>query len=407
MDIKNSKQVDVDKKTVAQTDSSDRPVNEEWFEIDILEQFKKIWKQRLIVLGVTLVFAFIGVFHYISGPTEYRSTATLIQEVEATGAGGGNPLLRSIFGNTMDMAGGLGATARGYAPPPLSLYPSIVGSTEFLRELVQQDVEFSSLDTTITLLSFFNEFHEKPLRDQVYDGISNYTIRLPITLYGHVRSMFRSMGALFSSTDETVRVSSGSSTMEVDERLMQLTSPERRATSEMRVRINITMGGGLIDVSTTLPDPMAAAKTNAALIEKIQEYMTEYRIEKAKQNLEFTLEQHREAEERYNIIVQELALFQDQNINLSTARARIELDHLNDRRNLKYNIYNSISREVEQARLTVQQQTPVFNILERSDIPQSTYTGASNLILIFSIVLGFFVGIFVVYVREFFKRDTQ
>src|SRR5690625_6683695 len=86
----------------------------------------------------------------------------------------------------------------------------------------------------------------------------------------------------------------------------------------MITRVTLETSGGLINISTQLPDPKAAALTNALVVEKIQEYITDYRLEKARQNLAAIQNQEEEARQRYEQADLELALFLDQNINLST-----------------------------------------------------------------------------------------
>src|SRR5690625_5702099 len=84
----------------------------------------------------------------------------------------------------------------------------------------------------------------------------------------------------------------------------------------------------------------------------------------------------------------ELALFLDQNINLSTNVAETRVQYLQNQLNLRFNVYNSLAQEVEQARMSLEQQIPVFSVLEKSNLPSGPSTGSSNLVLILSIVIG-------------------
>lgn len=363
------------------------------YEIDLIEQVKTLWKDRVKILIITAIFTFIGIFHYVSGPEEFMSTATLIQETDQAGGTAGNFLMRSLFGGNVGSMDGITAAARGYAPPPPGLYPRIIASSTFQYELIYQPVEFANLDTTMTMMHFFTEVYQPPLRDRVYRIVSDYTIKLPFTLYRGLRNLIRNITSREESGSSIDVLTEVTEEIELDDRLLNLSRQELRVIRILIERIRLAQPEGLIEVSTILPDPKAAALVNAHLIDRIQEFMTEYRVEKAKHNLEFTIDQYEIARERYLEANRDFTIFLDQNRNISTATAQSELDHLADRRNIKFNIYNSIAREVEQARLTVQQQTPVFNVLEKSDIPTSPYLGASNLILVFSVVIGFFVGI--------------
>jgi hypothetical protein len=386
-------------------------------EIDLVEKVKELWDAKKTILIITACFAAFGLFHYMTAPDDYESSSTLIQEVESSGASdGGSALLRSITGiNLPSGAGGgnLSAAARGRAPLPVNLYPLIVNSTDFQKDLIYREIEFSTLDTTMTLYDYFTHHYQPPVRERVYSHVQDLTIYLPFTVFDYVRGSLRNVRSAFASSS-----TSGSDgqiiredtpveeieLIEVDDRLLTITPRERSIIERMRLRIEISIGGGVTEILTRLPDPKAAALVNALVVERIQEYMTEYRIEKARQNFENVTLQYEEARTRYEEAQLELAEYQDANINVRSNVVRTQEEYLRDQRNLRFNVYNSLAQEVEQARLVMQQEIPVFNILEKPNVPTSSYTGSSDLVLVFSIVLGFFSGAFWVLIRNFFRK---
>lgn len=386
------------------------------FEVDLVQQAEKLWDGRRIIVITTAIFTFLGFFHYSFGPEDFVSESILIHEYESAGgglSGGGGNLLQSLAGiNIQGGTGNIAAAARGRAPLPITLYPSIVNSTGFQKQLINEEIEFSTLNRSMTLLEYFSDYHSPPMRDRVYSFVGDVTIFLPNTLYREFRRTMRNIRGFFSSTadgnptvdEDQIAVDMDSpqevEVIEYDDRLLIISREEMRVIENMRTRIMLSSGSALTDVSVNLPDPKAAAIVNAILIDRIQEYMTDYRIEKAQQNLEFVLAQHENAKERYEEAQMELARFRDENINLSTAIAQTREQHLSDQRNLRFEVYRSISEEVEQARLALQQEIPVFNVLEKPNIPQSPDTGASDLIFVFSIVLGFFIGSGIVLVKS-------
>lgn len=391
------------------------------FEIDLVHQAEKLWEGRKIIVIVTVLFSLFGFFHYTFGPEDFVSESTLIHEYDSGGGniGGGGNLLQSLAGINIQGAGGgnIVAAAQGRAPLPITLYPSIVNSTGFQQELINEKIEFSTIGKSLTLLEYFSEYHTPPLRDRVYSFLGDVTIFLPNTLYREFRRSMRNIRSYISGFGS----SSGSSPddsqvidadlqdlqdaeiIDYDDKLLIISREELRVVENMRMRIMLSSGSALTEIVVNLPDPKAAAIVNAMLIERIQEYMTDYRIEKAQQNLEFVLAQHENARERYEEAQMELARFQDENINLSTNVAQTRLQHLQDQRSLRFNVYQSISQEVEQARLALQQEIPVFNILEKPNIPGSSDTSATDLIFLFSIVLGFFIGSGIVLIKNNLK----
>ncbi len=389
------------------------------FEIDLADKVKELWNEKKLILIITAFFTAIGVFHYVTVPDEYESTATLIQEVESSGASdGGSALLRSLTGiNLPSGAGGgnLSAAARGRAPLPVNLYPLIISSTDFQKDLIYHEIEFSTLDTTMTLYDYFAHHYEPPVRGRVYGHVQDMTLYLPFTVFDYIRGSFRNVQNAFANSgsndggEESQIVREGTPVeeieiVEVDDRLLRITSRERSLIEDMRQRIEVSMGGGVTEIITRLPDPKAAALVNVLVVERIQEYMTEYRIEKARQNFENVTQQYEEARARYEEAQLEYAEYQDANLNVRSRVVATQEEYLRDQRNLRFNVYNSLAQEVEQARLVMQQEIPVFNVLEKPNIPTSSSTGSSDLILVFSIVLGFVSGSFWILIRNFFRK---
>lgn len=376
-------------------------------EIDLIEKAETIWKGRRTIMIFVAVCLALGFFHTEYGPTEYTSTSALIQESEGATVGDfGSSFLRSLTGINLPSGGAanMSAAATGRAPLPVSLYPRIVSSTEFQKELIYTELEFSKMNRKLTLYDYFHDHREPALRDKIYGLVGNMTIYLPKTVYSWVKGSFRSIGqsisGLWASDDAADTAEIETIEIEADERLQSISPKESTVIEWLRLRISLTSSGGIMEITASLPDPQAAALVNAKLVDYIRDYITNYRIEKAKHNLDDTLDRYHSAKERYEEAQYELAQFRDENINLSTNSARIEESRLNNEASLRFNIYNSVSQEVEQARMVLQQQIPVFNTLEKPNIPTIPSSGSSPLFLVFSGVLGFFGGIGWVLIRS-------
>jgi capsule polysaccharide export protein KpsE/RkpR len=393
-------------------------------EIDLFEKAQQIWDGRKTVMIFMAVFLSIGLFHYSFAPDEYVSTATLIQEAESGGSfQGGGGFLQSLAGglNLQNSSSSLSAAARGRAPLPVNLYPVIVNSTDFQKELIYREIQFSNPDTTLTLFDYYQNYYEEPFRDRVYGFIGDMTIFLPVTLFEFTESSLKTAIGFLKDNDAQV---SDEQTIDEEEgvgensfsnsNIQVMTGAERGVIEKMKLRITLSAEGGLTTITVMLPDNMAAANVNAILVEKLQDFITEYRIEKARQNLEAIRQQEEDARLRYEEAQMELASFEDQNINISTNIAQTRVEHLRNQRNLRFQVYNSIAQEVEQARMSLEQQIPLFNILEKPNLPQSSAPNSSNLILVFSLIIGLFTGVGYVLIKsssvfgnlyQGFKRD--
>lgn len=349
-------------------------------EISLLDLIKMIWEGRRIVMISTAVVFTLALFVYLFGAREYESTAILIQEEQQNQSQ--LQLLAQQFGG---LGGGNGANAEGVIPP--SLYPRIIESADFMLGLVTHDIQFDELDLNTTPLIYFNEYYEPPITEKLADFLVDYTIKLPVTLYRGVRSLFP------GSSDSSEDLSLDS---DKDSRFLILNSEQRFAIREMSERVILEQNSNLVTFKVNMPDARASAELNEYVIEQIQDYVIDYRIEKYRQTLQFVENQMEDAKVRYEEAQLEWAEFRDKNVNINTAVARTQQEELQNRRNVTFNVYNSLAQEVEQARIRLQQETPVFNILQKPSLPHQKKSG-SKLILILSVFLGLFFGIFMTF----------
>lgn len=343
-------------------------------EIDLLELAKKIWQGRWKIIKITSVFIFLGVFWALFSAEEFESDALLMPEIQAEqGAGGASQLLQR-FGGAFGISGGSGMPA-GTIPP--QIYPQIVSSITFQLELLEQEMHFREYDVTTTWPDFLENHYSRPITGYIKD----YTIGLPFTILGGVKS-------LFSSEDEEESAMLTEDVMEQE--YISLSQEEFEIIKQLRERINVSQDQetGLLTTRVKLQDARAAAEMNRYLINLLKEYVTEYRVEKARQNLEFAEQQKDEAEERFRETQMALAEFQDRNVTISTARAQTELERLQDEKNLALNVYQTLAQRVEEARLNLQEQTPIFSEVQPANVPTERSEPKRGMMVIIFTLLG-------------------
>lgn len=359
------------------------PENHEDDEIDLIELLRTLWEDRKLIYLVTLFFTCIGVFYYLFAPREYESGAILIQEQQqATGVASMQLLQQPGFSSAQ--------MVRQEGLPP-SIYPDIIESADFLLGVINHEVYFEKLDRRVTPLVYFNEYYDPPLTQKATGLLVDYTIRLPVTLYRGFRNLFRS--------DEELLVPASTFT---DARFLVLNRKQRSAISEVRNRIEIVMSGSLVTFNTRMPDRQASAELNHYVIERIQEFVIDYRIGNYRQNLEFIERQTEEARQRYEEAQLELARFSDRNVSITTAVARTQQEDLLNRRNITYNVYNTLAQELEQSRIRLQEETPIFNVLQKPSLPTSA-EGKPILAIVVAILLGGVMGVISVFGRRGYR----
>jgi uncharacterized protein involved in exopolysaccharide biosynthesis len=377
--------------------------------LDLSTLVQQLWAGRKIVLWTALSSVLISLFIAIISPVEYKSEVLLLPQSESSQAKGLGFLQQ--FGVSIGGGGGDMSSIN------TTLYPEVVSSTPYLSQLADQQIPVVSLDTSVSLVTYFNEIAEKPL----IEDIKKYTIGLPKLVLNIPVSLIKS----FQGEDleqETVNNATGLETLtqpqspseaEDNNRIIAFDIydiPPRKAAAiaQLKKRISVEIkANGIVSVSAKMPEPLAAAKLTSLSVNYLTDYIVQYRTEKVKQNLKFIEQQYEESEKTFVQVQQELASFRDRNQNMVTERARAELDRLQTQYDLHFGIYRSFAQQIEQAKIKLQEETPVFRELEPVKVPTNNSEPNVEIILIGSLFFGIFLGVGILLVKVFWRSFAQ
>jgi len=351
-------------------------------EIDLVELAKHIWNNRSLVYKFVAVGVLLGLAVTLLSPKEYQSGATLMPEMPVSQSGASSLLQQ--YGGLLGMSGSADLSSEGIIPP--QLYPHIVQSLPFQLELLNQRVSFKEFDTTATVYAFFDEIKSPSF----FSYITGFTIGLPGKIIG-----------LFGEETSEMALPRGFEANEI----ISVTKDQMEIIENMRDRVYVSLSEetGVINLTVKMPDPNAAAQVAKTSIELIKEYVTQYRTRKAQEDLKFSQEQLVSAEERFREAQDRLAEFRDANINLSTARAQTQQQRLQSEYDLTFNVYSSMAQQVEQAKLKVQEQTPVVSVLQPVQVPVEDNTSGLRVLLL-SIITAIFISVSInifLYLKEY------
>ena len=193
--------------------------------------------------------------------------------------------------------------------------------------------------------------------------------------------------------------------------ILNLSEDEVEVIKLLREKITASLDeeSGIVSVSVTLPDNLAAAAVTEYTIEELTEYLTEYRTEKVLRALTFVEEQLATAEARFEEAQLTLAEFRDSNQGMLSARAQTEEQRLNSEYQIAFNLYNSLTQQYEEAKLKVQEETPVFKTLEAVQVPLQDETSGAMILIVFIMLsgIGSIGWIFVHPLIEQFKNAVE
>lgn len=342
----------------------------ETYSVDVKALTGTVWSNRNFVLKVTVVFVIIGIIIALLTPTGYKVEATLVPESQGIPAAG----LLQQFGGFLGISGAQLGAKNNNLPP--QLYPKVVNSLPYQVELLNKEITFAEPDTTVTAYTFFNKLYTP----SIFTYIRAYTLGLP----NKIKSLFTGDKQI-EALPATV----------LQDSIITLTKHQLDMVEMMRghVSISINESNGLIKLQVTMPDPQAAAELGEYSIDLLEQYVTNYRTRKAERYLQFVTEQTQKAREKLQEVQTRLAKFQDQNINLATAQAMTHLKRLESKYELFFNKYQGLAKQLQQAKLKVQQKTPILTVLNPIKLPVENYTPQVKLIIAIFLVAGLVLSI--------------
>ena len=359
-------------------------------EIDLLELAKTIWNKRMFILKIVGIGAFLGVIVALLSPKEYKSTSTLMPEYSTESQGGASSLLRQ-YGGLLGISGG--SYNSNSNAIRVDLYPNIVQSTNFQMQLMQQPFYFSDIDTTATLFEYFTELNSAG----VLGFVAEYTIGLPGKILGAILPKKELMTSVPGASEESL--------------VLNLSKEEFEVVETLRGKISASLDeeSGIVSVTVTLPDNVAAAAVTEYTIRELTEYLTEYRTEKVLRDLTFVEEQLATAEVRFEAAQLALAEFRDSNQGNLSARAQTDEQRLNSEYQIAFNLYNGLTQQYEEAKLKVQETTPVFKTLEPVQVPINDETSEATILIVFIMLsgIGSIGWIFIVPLIEQFSTSLE
>ena len=119
---------------------------------------------------------------------------------------------------------------------------------------------------------------------------------------------------------------------------------------------------------------------------KLQQYIINYRIAKAKEDCAYLEQLYMERQQEYYDAQQRYARYVDANKSLVLQSVRTEQERLQNDMNLSYQIYSQVAQQLQVARAKIQEEKPVFAVLEPATIPLQS-TGTSRKVIVLSVLI--------------------
>ena len=300
-------------------------------EIDLIELLKTAWNGRKQIIIISFVFVLVGVAAALLSPVVYSSSTTFINSQTESSSSSGLSGVASLVGIN------LGGMSSGSEIPP-TMYPQLGESIEFKRDLLNSYIDEKEQIKLEDFLANYNDIEKSVTENNNKLFISEYE------------------DALFNIINDVVSIS-------------------------------VNQKDGFITITANMPNSEYAANTCINAREILQQTVINNRIKSAKQKLEYSEEQLNSKRIEFEEVQNKLAYFNDSNLNLVTSSVINERDKLEAEFQIINAVMVELSKQVEQRKLQVSEDTPVFSIVKEASMAvKRSSPKRAQMVLIFGFI---------------------
>ncbi len=333
----------------------------------------RLWTKRKYIIKVCVAFVVLGLLAAILQKPIYTSSCTFVPLSSSSKASGGS--LSSLAA----LAGiNLGDMSAGESLSPL-IYPQLLGSVEFNKELMRVPLHFKRYDEPVSLydLSTDPKYRRFSL-DAVFKAVKKYTIGLPGVILGAIRG-----------EQPDIVVPEG----ENGTKISAYTNDEYKvykALSKM-VSLSVEKKDGYLTISAKSGEALVAAELCQGALDLMQKYIAEFKQDQAKDNLAYLQARSDETKAEYLAKQMELAQYVDANRGAPTATSQTRRQQLSSEYDLAFALYTEVSKQLLQAELKIKNDTPVLSAVKPVDVPVQKSNSRSKTLAIW-VFLGVIVS---------------
>lgn len=361
-------------------------------EIDLLALAKTVWRGKKIIILVAIIFTLIGLFIANFTPKQYLSSTIIIPHMQVEKRNlGGIYSMAAMAGINLNSSSGNGLSPR--------IYPQIIKSIPFQKELMHVKLNFNGYEEKISLFDYYTD--PKYSKFNILNFVKEYTIGLPskiINLPSNIIGLIRGKEKIqnqFANTDKS---------LEVDINIIQLSEKERALIGLLNTSISLQFNKeGTISITAIMPEAKAAAQLGAKSQAILQKEIIKFNIAKSNEQLRFIQDRYNEKKKEFLVVQTKRALFLDRNKNITTSIAQVERERLQNEYQLVFTLYSELAKQLENSKIQVKKETPIFSILEPFSVPLNNIKPNKIEIVLIWLFLGGIVGIGWVFGKEYLK----
>ena len=332
--------------------------------IDLREIIKRLWDNKMVFIKVLPIVFVLSCVYIVSIPRTYSTDAKLAPEMGNAINGGTLGSIASAFGFDF------GDMQTTDAITPL-LYPDLMEDNAFATKLFAIKVENNKGDIKSTYYEYLKKYQKYPWWKSSISWI---------------RRLFEKNQPVANKEFNPYA----------------LTKKDNDIVNKIRknVKLSLDKKSGVITLNTQDQDPRICKTLADSIMGILQEFITEYRTNKARADLAYYKRITAEAKHEYEKARQRYGSYSDANTDVILESVRAKRNDLENDMQLKYNTYTTLNNQLQAAKAKVQERTPVFTMLKGATIPIRPSAPKRMLFVLEMLVLSFLLTALFVYYKE-------
>lgn len=333
------------------------PFEDEDEGIDLIALIKNLWDGRRTIIIWTCIFIALGLIAALTMQRKYTVKTVMVPQMNSSGS--------SSLSSLASLAGfDLSSATSGSEISPL-IYPQIVSSVPFRMELLYTPLHFEKVDRPVDMMTYSQEYAKLTLSE----ALKEYTIGLPFLVLKAIRG--EKVIVLPDSTSKGPKP-------------LVITEEEGEMLEKIGESVSLVVDRkeGFLTLTVRGIEPIQTAELAMKAQQLLQDEVIRLQTEKAQSDLDYIQARYDEAKAEAELYQERLAVITDRSQSMTTTRDRIERDRIQSKYTIANSIYTEMAKQLEQSKMQVKKDTPVFTIIQPVQIPiKSSNSRVRTLIL--------------------------
>lgn len=323
----------------------------------VFNVLKTNWKK---ILKIGVASAVLSAIYVFSLPRGYEAMVKLAPETSSMeGLAGGMSGLASMVGIS------LGSGGEDAIYP--EIYPEVVGSTRFITGLFDVDVQSADSEISTNLYQYYMTCQDEPWWNYIISPVKRFLKNL-------------------LSTDSDVTI--GAAEDGVNPFWLTKKEDEICTAIANSISCSVDKKTSVITLTYSAQDPLVAASVVDSIRVELQDFIIDYRTQKARNDLAYAEGLCEDARQLYDNAQKAYSDFCDANRNVRLQSMLSEQERLQNELQIALTAYTQFVQQVQYAKAKVQERTPSFTVIQNPTVPQKPSSPKRMFSMMVFFVLG-------------------